>query len=57
VESIATRKGLGFYIIDAWGRADYPTMFVGIIALSVIGIILYEAFDILERRFCRWKNA
>ncbi len=57
VESIATRKGLGFYIIDAWGRADYPTMFVGIIALSSIGIILYETFDLLERKLCKWKNA
>lgn len=57
VESIATRRGLGFYIIDAWGRADYPTMFVGIISLSCIGIVLYEIFDILERRLCRWKNA
>lgn len=56
VESIATRKGLGFYIIDAWGRADYPTMFVGIIALSCIGIILYEVFDLLERKLCKWKN-
>ncbi|MDR2018319.1 MAG: ABC transporter permease [Syntrophobacterales bacterium] len=56
VESIGTNEGLGFYIIDAWGRADYATMFVGIIALSVIGIVLYEAFDILERRYCRWKN-
>ena len=57
VESIGTNKGLGFYIIDAWGRADYATMFVGIISLSVIGIVLYEAFDLLERRFCKWKDA
>ena len=56
VESIGTNKGLGFYIIDAWGRADYAIMFVGIIALSVIGIVLYETFDLLERRLCKWKN-
>jgi NitT/TauT family transport system permease protein len=56
VESIATNKGLGFYIIDAWGRADYAGMFVGIISLSLIGIILYEFFDLLERKFCKWKN-
>lgn len=56
VESIGTNRGLGFYIIDSWGRADYATMFVGIIALSVIGIVLYEVFDVLERRFCKWKN-
>ncbi len=56
IESIATNRGLGFYIIDSWGRADYATMFVGIIALSLIGIILYEIFDLLERKFCKWKN-
>ncbi|HEX2966929.1 MAG TPA: ABC transporter permease [Syntrophorhabdaceae bacterium] len=56
VESIATNKGLGFYIIDSWGRADYATMFVGIISLSIIGIILYEFFDLLEMKLCRWKN-
>jgi NitT/TauT family transport system permease protein len=57
VESIGTSKGLGFYIIDSWGRADYATMFVGIISLSMIGIILYETFDVLERKLCKWKNA
>jgi NitT/TauT family transport system permease protein len=56
VESIATSEGLGFYIIDSWGRAEYATMFVGIIALSIIGIIMYELFEILERKFCKWKN-
>lgn len=56
VESIATNKGLGYYIIDSWGRADYASMFVGIIALSIIGIILYETFDLLERKLCKWKN-
>ncbi|HAJ25970.1 MAG TPA: ABC transporter permease [Syntrophus sp. (in: bacteria)] len=56
VESISTSRGLGLYLIDAWGRADYTTMFVGIIALSAIGIVLYEAFDVMERRLCAWKN-
>ncbi len=56
VESIGTNKGLGFYIIDSWGRADYAIMFVGIISMSTIGIILYETFDLLEKKFCKWKN-
>lgn len=56
VESIATSEGLGFYIIDSWGRAEYATMFVGIIAMSIIGIVMYEIFELLERKFCRWKN-
>ena len=57
VESIGTRYGLGFYIIDAWGRADYPAMFVGIIGLSGIGIALYESFDLLEKRACQWQRS
>jgi len=56
VESIATSEGLGFYIIDSWGRAEYTTMFVGIISLSIIGIVMYEIFELLERKFCKWKN-
>jgi NitT/TauT family transport system permease protein len=55
VESIATSRGLGAYIIDSWGRADYATMFVGIISLSIMGIVLYEFFDLLERNFSKWK--
>jgi NitT/TauT family transport system permease protein len=56
VESISARRGLGLYLIDSWGRADYNAMFVGIIALSAIGIVLYEIFDILEKRVCKWRN-
>ncbi len=56
VESISARRGLGLYLIDSWGRADYNAMFVGIIALSVIGIVLYEIFDILEKKVCPWRN-
>ena len=56
VESIGTRHGLGFYIIDAWGRADIPQIFVGMVVLALMGVILYETFDVMERVFCRWKQ-
>ena len=56
VESIGTRYGMGFYILDAWGRADIPQIFVGIVVLAVMGVVLYETFDILERVFCRWNQ-
>ena len=47
---------MGFYILDAWGRADIPQIFVGIVVLAIMGVVLYEAFDILERVFCRWNQ-
>ncbi len=56
VESIGTRHGLGLYIIDAWGMANYPIMYVGIISLSGLGIFVYEIFDIMERHYCHWKK-
>ena len=55
VESIGTQWGLGLYILNAWGMADSRVMFVGIVSLSALGVLVYEAFDILERRYCRWK--
>ena len=56
VESISARRGLGLYLIDSWGRADYTAMFVGVVALSVIGVLVYETFDVLEKRICKWRN-
>jgi NitT/TauT family transport system permease protein len=54
IESIGTNWGMGYYIIDAWGRADISQIFVGIVVLAAIGVILYEIFDIFERSFCKW---
>lgn len=56
VESFATNKGLGYLIMDAWGRMDYDNMFVGIIGMSMLGVGLYEAINVLERIVCPWKK-
>lgn len=55
VESFATESGLGFFIMDSWGRFDGGRMFVGIMGMSLLGILLVEAVDYLERTFCAWK--
>lgn len=54
-ESFATRSGLGFLIMDAWGRGDMDEMFVGILGMSVLGIVVYEGGNTLEKLCCRWK--
>ncbi len=56
VESIGARYGIGFYILDAWGRADVPQIYAGIVVLAIMGVVLYETFDILERVYCRWNQ-
>ncbi|HHW14536.1 MAG TPA: ABC transporter permease [Firmicutes bacterium] len=53
-ESFATTSGLGYLIMDAWGRTAYDVMFAAILAMSGLGLALYLAFEAAERRFCRW---
>jgi len=55
-ESIAGSSGLGYYIVLMWGRLDYPSMFAGIIALAVLGVVLYEAVGWFERHFLGWAD-
>jgi NitT/TauT family transport system permease protein len=54
VESFATENGLGFFILDAWSTLDYLSMYTGIMGMGVLGVILYEGVDRIERRYCRW---
>jgi ABC-type nitrate/sulfonate/bicarbonate transport system permease component len=56
-ESVAGSTGLGYYVFDAWGRIAYGEMFAGILAMAVLGVLLYEAIEFAERRVCRWALA
>jgi ABC-type nitrate/sulfonate/bicarbonate transport system permease component len=56
-ESVAGSTGLGYYIIDAWGRVAYGEMFAGIIAMALLGVVLYEVIEAVELRVCRWTRA
>ncbi|MBN2848877.1 MAG: ABC transporter permease subunit [Coriobacteriia bacterium] len=56
-ESIAGTDGLGWFIMDAWGRIDYPRMFAGILAMALSGVLLYEAIEVAERLSMRWRRA
>jgi NitT/TauT family transport system permease protein len=55
-ELFATQKGLGYYIyINGSTFFNYPAMYVGIVAMSLLGLGLYFGVDWLERRYCRWQ--
>jgi len=54
-ELFATRYGLGYYIyLQGSTLFDYPKMYAGIIAMSVLGLGLYFTVDAVERRACKW---
>lgn len=56
-ESFAGSSGLGYFIVNAWNWGQYTQIYVGILAMSLLGIVLYEAFTFAERRMCRWREA
>ncbi len=55
-ESLAGSTGLGYFIVDAWALLAYPKMFAGIIAMALLGVVLYEVFEAAERRLTRWRR-
>jgi len=56
-ESVAGTSGLGYYIMDAWSRIAYSEMFAGILAMALLGVVLYEMLEAAESRLCRWTRA
>ena len=54
-ETFATYQGLGYYIFDAWTMFDYERMFIGIIGLSILGLIYFSVVDLVEQWVIRWK--
>ena len=57
-ELFATRRGLGYYIyLNGSTLYNYPAMYAGILALSLMGLGLYFGVDWLESKLCAWQSA
>jgi NitT/TauT family transport system permease protein len=55
-ELFATQRGLGYYIfLNGSTLFDYPKMYAGVVAMSLLGLALYFAIDGIHRRVCRWQ--
>lgn len=57
-ESFATTAGLGYYVIvETFSRLAYPEMYAGVVAMSLLGLVLYFCVDYLERVLCPYLFA
>ena len=57
-ELFATTKGLGYYIyFEGSTLLDYPAMYAGVLAMSLLGLGMYFSVDGLERWLCKWQFA
>ncbi|MCW3132793.1 MAG: ABC transporter permease [Methanophagales archaeon] len=54
VESFATTKGLGYLIMDAWSRMDYPDLYAAIVTMALLGFCLYMMLEKVEHKVCAW---
>ncbi|MCT4605128.1 MAG: ABC transporter permease [Marinisporobacter sp.] len=55
-ENFGTEYGMGYFIMDAWMRINYISMYSGIIILSLLGLTIFIMIDILENILCPWKE-
>jgi NitT/TauT family transport system permease protein len=55
-ENFATKWGIGYFIMNSWLLVDYTAMFSGILALSLLGLIMFSLIDMLDKKFCSWVN-
>ncbi|NJD03216.1 MAG: ABC transporter permease [Ruminiclostridium sp.] len=53
-ENYATVYGIGYFIMNSWAIVRYDEMFAGILALSLIGLVIFKLVDIAEKKTCRW---
>lgn len=55
-EVYGTEYGLGYFVMDAWGRLDYLDMYCGILVLSLVAFLLFLLIDRLEYRLLKWRE-
>ncbi len=56
-ELFATTYGLGYFIyLQGSTLMNFPAMYAGIIAMSILGISLTSVINLLEAYYCPWKK-
>jgi NitT/TauT family transport system permease protein len=55
-EFVASQRGLGNVILMAQGSFDTPRVFAALTILAVMGMLLFAALEMLERRVTHWRH-
>jgi NitT/TauT family transport system permease protein len=55
-EYFGTEYGMGFYIMDARTRINFTDLYSGILALSMMMLLLFRLLSLSESLICRWRN-
>jgi NitT/TauT family transport system permease protein len=55
-EMVAANEGIGQLMLAASSTMRVPLMFAGLIVISVMAMVMYQAFALLERRMTGWAT-
>jgi NitT/TauT family transport system permease protein len=55
-ETVAGRNGIGYLMMAATSNFDTPLVFAGLLVTSVMGVIMYALFAVVERRMTSWAH-
>ena len=55
-EQIAADAGIGFLILQSGNLMETTRLMVGIVVLSLLGVVSYWAIGALERAVIRWRH-
>ena len=53
-ETVGGNRGIGFLMLSAGARNDSATTFAGLFAIAIMGVGMYAACALVERRMTRW---
>jgi len=53
-ETVASNEGTGYLMIAASSRFDIPLAFAGLFVISILGVLLFAIFAVLEKRVTSW---
>jgi NitT/TauT family transport system permease protein len=56
-EMVGAKAGLGYLIIYAQYNFQIPNMYVGILSITLLGLLFNQALQQVEKRFTSWKTA
>jgi NitT/TauT family transport system permease protein len=55
-ETVAANEGIGYLMMSAGSSMRMPLVFAGLVVISVMAMVMYETFALLERRMTGWAT-
>jgi NitT/TauT family transport system permease protein len=55
-ETVASKRGIGYLMMAATSNFDTPLVFAGLIVTSVMGVLMYAVFAVVEKRTTFWSQ-